>query len=131
MAATVASNSSLNPHPIQRPLKGSRISSFYPVKELPPLSALDSAFQLQEYISLLIRKDVHDVDAIVSIPGKGKQRVGDGKSEHEDGTADTESGGEGQKESGEGKSEITVDEACWIYEQLRCVYWSSRLRVVH
>ncbi|KAH9835197.1 Mob1/phocein [Rhodofomes roseus] len=95
-------------HPIQRPLKGSRISSFYPVKDIPPLSALDSAFQLQEYISLLIRKDVHDVDAIVSIPGKGKQREG--------------SDGEGAKgddaESAESK-EVTVDEACWIYEQLR------------
>ncbi|KZT70519.1 Mob1/phocein [Daedalea quercina L-15889] len=93
---------------IQRPLKGSRISSFYPVKDIPPLSALDSAFQLQEYISLLIRKDVHDVDAIVSIPGKGKQREG--------------SDGEGAKgedtEGAEGK-EVTVDEACWIYEQLR------------
>ena len=55
---------------IQRPLKGSRISSFYPVKSLPPLSALDSAFQLQEYISLLIRLDVHDVERIVSVPGK-------------------------------------------------------------
>lgn len=57
---------------------------------------------------MLIRKDVHDVDAIVSIPGKGKQREG--------------SEGEGAKgddaENAENK-EVTVDEACWIYEQLR------------
>ncbi|EPS98033.1 hypothetical protein FOMPIDRAFT_89987 [Fomitopsis schrenkii] len=94
-------------HPIQRPLKGSRISSFYPVKEIPPLSSLDSAFQLQEYISLLIRKNVHDVDAIVTIPGKGKQREG--------------SDGEGKGDDAEGaeSKEVTVDESCWIYEQLR------------
>ncbi|KAH9926691.1 Mob1/phocein [Fomitopsis serialis] len=95
-------------HPIQRPLKGSRISSFYPVKDIPPISALDSAFQLQEYISLLIRKDVHDVDSIVSIPGKGKQREG----------SDSEGAKGDDAENAESK-EVTVDEACWIYEQLR------------
>lgn len=106
-----------NVHPIQRPLKGSRISSFYPVKEIPPLSSLDSAFQLQEYISLLIRKDVHDVDAIVTIPGKGKQREGsDGEGKGDD------------VESAESK-EVTVDEACWIYEQLRYASSSSYIRL--
>ncbi|KAJ7249079.1 hypothetical protein B0H12DRAFT_1324536 [Mycena haematopus] len=49
---------------LQRPLRGSRISTFYPVKNLPSLSSLDSAFQLQEHMSHLIRLDVHDVDAI-------------------------------------------------------------------
>ena len=96
---------------IQRPLKGSRISSFYPVKSLPPLSALDSAFQLQEYISLLIRLDVHDVERIVSIPGKGSsegQDSGDTKGEDKDGEKD-------------GSGSVNVDEACWVYEQLRCV----------
>lgn len=104
-------------HPIQRPLKGSRISSFYPVKEIPPLSSLDSAFQLQEYISLLIRKNVHDVDAIVTIPGKGKQREG--------------SDGEGKGDDAEGaeSKEVTVDESCWIYEQLRYVSPVSYVRV--
>lgn len=96
---------------IQRPLKGSRISSFYPVKSLPPLSALDSAFQLQEYISLLIRLDVHDVETIVSIPERqhGLER------ESSDG-----SNGEEKDEEKEGK-DVTVDESCWVYEQLRCV----------
>ena len=96
---------------IQRPLKGSRISSFYPVKSLPPLSALDSAFQLQEYISLLIRLDVHDVDRIVSIPGKGP--------------ADSQDNGEAKGDDKEGEKDgaggVNVDEACWVYEQLRCV----------
>ena len=94
---------------IQRPVKGSRISSFYPVHELPSLASLDSAFQLQEYISLLIRLNVHDVDTIVSLPG----RNGSHERELSDGSADSV-----DKES---RSEVTVDEACWIYEQLRCV----------
>lgn len=92
----------------QRPLRGSRISTFYPVKNLPSLASLDSAFQLQEYISLLIRLDVHDVDTIVSVPGKsnGKEKVNDGGLE-----SDMEK---------ERRNEVAVDEACWIYEQLRC-----------
>ncbi|KIY45930.1 Mob1/phocein, partial [Fistulina hepatica ATCC 64428] len=60
------------------------------------LSSLDSAFQLQEYISLLIRLNVHDVDAIVSIPDASSKSKGDSPEESK-----------------------TVDEACWIYEQLR------------
>jgi hypothetical protein len=88
---------------LQRPLRGARIQSFYPVKELPALSSLDSAFQLQEYISLLIRLDPHDVDRIVAVPGK-KEREAAGDDADKDGRAD-----------------IQVDEACWIYEQLRYV----------
>lgn len=93
---------------IQRPLRGSRISSFYPIKNLPSLSSLDSAFQLQEYISLLIRLDVHDVDAIVTLPGSTK-----------DTSKAKESEERAEEKEGEKKSDITVDEACWIYEQLR------------
>jgi hypothetical protein len=90
---------------IQRPLRGSRISTFYPVKTLPSLASLDSAFQLQEYISLLIRLDVHDVEAITSLPGK-------------DGDA---SASDDQKEEKEGDKSVSVDKWCWIYEQLRYV----------
>ena len=102
---------------IQRPLRGSRISSFYPVKNLPSLSSLDSAFQLQEYISLLIRLDVHDVDTIVSVPGKtnGKEK---NENENESGEELKGEEKEAEKEK-ERKSDIAVDEACWIYEQLR------------
>lgn len=84
----------------QRPLKGSRLSTFYPVKSLPSLASLDSAFQLQEYISLLIRLDVHDVEKIVSIPGKSDEPKPDVEKDP--------------------KGDVAVDEACWIYEQLRC-----------
>lgn len=83
---------------VQRPLRGSRISSFYPIKSLPPLASLDSAFQLQEFISLLIRLDVHDVERIVAVPDKFDEKDKDKDIEEKD---------------------KKVDEACWIYEQLR------------
>jgi hypothetical protein len=107
---------------LQRPLRGSRISSFYPVKNLPSLSSLDSAFQLQEYISLLIRLDVHDVDSIVSVPGKNGGR-GKECGEEEEGEMEAAKDAEPMEkaEEKERKNEVTVDEFCWIYEQLRCV----------
>ena len=99
---------------VQRPLKGSRLSSFYPIKDLPSLSSLDSAFQLQEYISLLIRLDVHDVQRIVSLPGKpgNTQDTGTPLEELKDEEKDPDK---------DGKNDVTVDEPCWIYEQLRSV----------
>lgn len=75
---------------------------------MPPLSSLDSAFQLQEYISLLIRRDVHDVNTIVSVPDSGS-KAGGGEVKEE--------GGSGE----EGRKDGAVDESCWMYEQLRCV----------
>ncbi|PSS15408.1 hypothetical protein PHLCEN_2v3284 [Hermanssonia centrifuga] len=95
---------------IQRPLKGARISTFYPVKSLPPLASLDSAFQLQEYISLLIRLDVHDVEAIVSVPGKFGTKEREGSDDMRGQERDVER---------DLKSDVAVDESCWIYEQLR------------
>ena len=97
---------------IQRPLKGSRLSSFYPVKSLPSLSSLDSAFQLQEYISLLIRLDAHDVQRIVSLPGKPGNT-------QDAGTPLEELKNEERDLDKDGKGDVTVDEPCWIYEQLR------------
>jgi len=104
-----------------RPYRGSRLASFYndvdsdaaaavssattPSEADKALSSLDSAFQLQEYISALVRVNPHDVERIVRIPGKasggglGDTRESQEKSSDEDG----------------------VDEACWVYEQLRCV----------
>ncbi|KAJ4474436.1 hypothetical protein J3R30DRAFT_3671704 [Lentinula aciculospora] len=92
------------PEWVSLPMRGSRIDVFYGTgthstisaststsdTQLPSLSSLDSAFQLQEYISLVIRRDVHDVDRIISMPSVPG------------------------KEDGKG-----VDENCWIYEQLR------------
>ncbi|KAI0674420.1 hypothetical protein C8Q78DRAFT_592843 [Trametes maxima] len=96
---------------IQRPLKGSRISSFYPVKTLPPISALDSAFQLQEYISLIIRLDVHNVEKIVAIPGKDQgDNAENGGAKGDDKETDKDAAGG-----------VNVDPACWVYEHLRRV----------
>jgi hypothetical protein len=80
--------------PFQRLRRGARISACYPVKSVPPLATLDSAFQLQEYISLLIRLDPHDVERIVALPERMPVEADDGK-------------------------DASVDEACWIYEHLR------------
>ena len=106
---------------IQRPIRGSRISAFYPVKNLPSLASLDSAFQLQEYISLLIRLDVHDVNSIVSLPGnvsaKDKEKEVEVSSEKKEKEGEKDVLDKGKAES----SQPTVDEACWIYEQLRSV----------
>ncbi|KAG8985152.1 hypothetical protein FRB90_004906, partial [Tulasnella sp. 427] len=81
----------------RRPMRGSRLQDAFPP---PPanlqLSDIDSAFPLQEYITHLVQIDPHDVDTIVSIPGTRKE---DGSSTED--------------------KELGVDEACWIYEQLR------------
>ncbi|KAG1797707.1 Mob1/phocein [Suillus plorans] len=98
---------------VQRPLRGSRVSSFYPIKSLPSLSSLDSAFQLQEYISLLIRLDVHDVDSIVSLPGKAAFKDAEEKS------SDLSDQVERKPDDPERKNDVAVDRGCWIYEQLR------------
>lgn len=84
-------------HP-PRPARGSRYSSFYPPlpEPIPNVFEIDSAFQLQEYIALLIRKDIHNVGNIVSVPGRGENEM----------TSEDDRG---------------VDEGCWIYEQLRYV----------
>lgn len=70
---------------------------------------------------MLIRLDVHDVETITSLPGSCK----DAKDKELKDGGDKENGeeakdGEGEKEKEE--KDITVDEACWIYEQLRSVW---------
>src|SRR5579863_7960255 len=114
LSSLSSSSSSLMANAVQRPLKGSRISTFYPVKTLPALSTLDSAFQIQEFISLTIRLNIHDVSAIISVPDS--RTNAEGGSEESNSVLNDEC--DGDKDS---KSEFAVDEACWIYEQLRCV----------
>lgn len=97
---------------LQRPLKGSRISTFYPIKSVPALSTLDSAFQLQEFISLTIRSNIHDVAAIITVPDSR----GNAEGGPDDSSATLTEDTDGDKDA---KSEFAVDEACWIYEQLR------------
>ena len=107
MAATV----------VARPLRGSRLSSFYPEppSEIPPINSLNSAFQIQEYISLLVRADPHNVDRIVELPSIPGSSSGVSINEGDLTSDKTAEDGDKDKE----KSEAVVDEPCWIYEQLR------------
>ena len=74
---------------------------------------LDCAFELQESISLCLRLNVHDVARIVSLPGKSTVSSGGGNGSHEkEGSAASDGGGQ--------EREVVVDEARWVYEQLRC-----------
>lgn len=106
---------------LPRPLKGSRISTFYPIKSVPALSTLDSAFQLQEFISLTIRADIHDVSAIISVPESRNSADGGGP---DDSSAALTEDPDGERDT---RNEFAVDEACWIYEQLRYVNLRFRL----
>ncbi|CAD6885118.1 unnamed protein product [Tilletia controversa] len=85
------------------------------------LSSINSAFQVQEYISLLVHSNPHDVARIVAVPtspapgsevfsdpAKGKGRDGEG-----------ESGAAGGGGVGSGFSHPNVDTDVWVYEQLR------------
>ena len=73
---------------VQCPIRGSQIFTFLPFQNP---TWIISAFQLQEYISLLMRLDVNSV---VSSPERKGRRV----------------------IKILGKAEPTVDEACWIYD---------------
>ncbi|KAF8309886.1 Mob1/phocein, partial [Clavulina sp. PMI_390] len=72
---------------------------------IPPLATLDSSFQLQEYIALLIKSDPHDVERIISLP----------TSHHDDDEDELNAAGSSAED------DKPVDEQCWIYEQLRRV----------
>ena len=98
----------------QRPLRGSRNSKMYPLETLPDLSTLKSAFRLQEYISLTIRYNIHHVSNIISIPSS-RTNVEGGSDDNNLVTTDDDDGEE------DTTSKFAVDEACWIYEQLRYV----------
>ncbi|KAH7108400.1 Mob1/phocein [Auriculariales sp. MPI-PUGE-AT-0066] len=83
-----------------RPVRGARLASFQPPlpDPLPSVFEIESAFQLQEYIALLIRHDVHDVERIVSVPSPPTGAAGANSVPEED---------------------RLVDEGCWVYEHLR------------
>jgi hypothetical protein len=97
---------------MHRLTRGERLDDAFPAPITPPsLSKLDSAFQLQEYIALLVREDVHNVERIVSMPGK---KVGAELATPVEAKPEAEGGG-----SSTSDEERAVDEGCWIYEQLR------------
>lgn len=90
-----------------RPLPGSRAHNFYPTYREPSVASLDSAFQLQEYLSHLIQTDPHDIRRIVSLPKS--LNLNDDDNSRDRLLSMDDDGSE------------SVDEACWIYEQLRYV----------
>ena len=91
-----------------RPLPGSRQHNFYPTYREPSVASLDSAFQLQEYLSHLIQTDPHDIRRIVSLPRSL--------------SAFEEEKGKDRLHVLDDDREEAIDESCWIYEQLR---WAS------
>jgi hypothetical protein len=78
---------------------------------LPSLYQLDSAFQLQEYIGQLVRRDPEDVDHIVRLPGGQQQQQQLQQYQQQ------------QHQAGDqsplGQDVQEVDMNCWIYEHLR------------
>jgi hypothetical protein len=69
----------------------------------PSLYNLDSAFQLQEYIAQLVKRDPFDIEAIVRLPsGQTSQQ------EQNDPSS-----------SSNAQDVPDVDQNCWVYEHLR------------
>ncbi len=98
------------------------------------MHSIDSSFQLQEYLSLLLRLDPHDVERIVRIPEADASRVLAGESPRlvgagiGIGAAGAEGSGDAaidtEADAGLGaagaEEEIhPVDTDVWVYEQLR------------
>ena len=90
---------------VLRPQRGERLASFYPPvpEPVPSVFNIESAFQLQEYISLLIRLDVHDVEAITSLPGSSGSHAKEGSEEGRD-------KGKGKEKERAGKSKQEEDQ---------------------
>ena len=108
MATEVAAPVTFPTHNPRRIQRGSRYSAIAGPSAgagqqtpLPALYSLDSAFQLQEYISQLVRRDAEDLDVIVKIP-----------------SGQTLQGDQGDP-STSAQDHAEVDPNCWIYEHLR------------
>ncbi|GAA6017117.1 hypothetical protein JCM10207_002540 [Rhodosporidiobolus poonsookiae] len=83
--------------------KGTRAQDAFnpdPFSPLPRLADFDSAFAVQEYIAVLVRRDPLDVELITAIPTSAQ---------------DDDPGKEGE----EGEEVELVDEDVWVFEQLR------------
>lgn len=104
---------------ISRIRRGQKLEEILPLISTPSLQQIDSPFQLQEYLALLVRQNPHDVEHIVTLPqanvapaetfsaakGKGKDSGGTSGEEH--------------FMSGSDEEPHTVDTDVWVYEQLR------------
>lgn len=106
-------------HPlVSRIRKGQKLEDIHPVAgELPPLQSIDSPFQLQEYLSLLIRLEPYNVDQIVSLPQpmlESSKPFSDGNEKGKARDSNDVTSFPGIEEDAQ-----TVDTDVWIYEQLR------------
>ncbi|KAE8269212.1 hypothetical protein A4X09_0g3116 [Tilletia walkeri] len=84
------------------------------------LSSINSAFQVQEYISLLVHSNPHDVARIVSVPtspAPGAEVFASGGGGGVKGKGRDGEGGDGA--GGGGGQQPNVDTDVWVYEQLR------------
>jgi hypothetical protein len=124
----IGSSSKTNEN-LKRVRRGQKLEEIQPViEQAPALQQIDSPFQLQEYLALLIRQDPHDVERIVSLPqatvsssdafsaGKGKEKEigsmnGEGSDHSSANGVETFIGGEEEPHA--------VDTDVWVYEQLR------------
>jgi hypothetical protein len=82
----------------------------------PSLNQIDSPFQLQEYLAILVKHNPHDVDAIVRLPQASVASVDafEGEMKGKETASDDDFMGNG----GEEDSQL-VDTDVWVYEQLR------------
>ena len=104
---------------VRRIRKGQKWEDFQPppCSELPSIQAIDSSFQLQEYLCIVIRQDPHNVEQIVSLPQPSPETSRSfADSGMDKGKArDPESTPFGSMD----EESQPIDEDVWIYEQLR------------
>lgn len=111
-----SANSSPRGAAVHRIRRGQKMEDFQPpaLSQLPSIQTIDSAFQLQEYLSALLRQDVHDVDRVVAVPQPSQESL--------QGMFDSDKGKSKENENPFGGMEEeapSVDTDVWIYEQLR------------
>lgn len=92
--------------------------------EIPPsVQSIDSPFQLQEYLSLLLHHDPHNVERVVQLPQAdlsrilAEEREGDGGAGSKGKERDTNSSSAAAVAADEELHPIDTD--VWVYEQLR------------
>ena len=88
---------------------------------LPPLHYIDSPFQLQEYLSLLIRQDPHNVERIVALPQPSSEIS---RTFAEEAPALQKGRAKDDNAFLSDEEPQAVDTDVWVYEQLRWVVGS-------
>lgn len=121
-----ASSSSSSSRPVRRIRKGQKLEDIQAAvpAETPAIQQIDSPFQVQEYIALLVRQDPHNVERIVALPQSAASPIGSDPfsgSPESDGKGKGKSMGSVSSAFGMHEAEQSVDTDIWIFEQLRWV----------